>query len=46
MILRSIESARVETDGDILYHLDGEIGRAQGAVTVRIRPRVLKVRVP
>jgi diacylglycerol kinase (ATP) len=46
IVLRSIESARVETDGDILYHVDGEIGRAQGAVTVRIRPRLLKVRVP
>jgi diacylglycerol kinase (ATP) len=46
VLLRSIESARVETDGDILYHLDGEVGRAQGAVTVRIRPRLLKVRVP
>jgi diacylglycerol kinase (ATP) len=45
ILLRSIESARVETDGEILYHLDGEIGRAQRAVTVRIRPRVLKVRV-
>lgn len=46
VILRSIESARVETDGDILYHLDGEIGRAHGAVTVRVRPEILKVRVP
>jgi diacylglycerol kinase (ATP) len=45
VVLRSIESARVETDGDILYHLDGEVGRAHGAVTVRIRPGVLKVRV-
>jgi YegS/Rv2252/BmrU family lipid kinase len=44
--VRSIESARVETDGDILYHVDGEVGRAQGAVTIRIRPRLLKVRVP
>jgi diacylglycerol kinase (ATP) len=46
VLLRSIESARIETDGDILYHVDGEVGRARGAVTVRIRPRVLKVRVP
>jgi YegS/Rv2252/BmrU family lipid kinase len=46
ILLRSIETARVETDGEILYHLDGEIGRAQGSVTVRIRPRVLKVKVP
>jgi diacylglycerol kinase (ATP) len=46
VILRSIESARVESDGDIIYHLDGEVGRARGSVTVRIRPRILKVRVP
>jgi YegS/Rv2252/BmrU family lipid kinase len=46
VVLRSIVSARVETDGDILYHVDGEVGRARGAVTVRIRPRALKVRVP
>lgn len=45
VLVRSIETARIETDGDILYHLDGEVGRAHGAVTVRIRPRVLKVRV-
>jgi YegS/Rv2252/BmrU family lipid kinase len=45
VLVRSIESARVETDGDILYHLDGEVGLAHGAVTVRVRPEVLKVRV-
>jgi len=44
--LRSIEEARVESDGEIVYHVDGEVGRASGAVTVRIRPRLLKVRVP
>ena len=43
--LRSIATARVETDGEILYHVDGEVGRANGAVTVRIRPRLLRVRV-
>jgi YegS/Rv2252/BmrU family lipid kinase len=46
VLLRSIESARVETDGEILYHLDGEVGRARGAVDIRIRPRLLRVRVP
>jgi diacylglycerol kinase (ATP) len=46
VIARSIETARVEADGEILYHLDGEVGRAQGAVTVRIRPKALIVRVP
>jgi diacylglycerol kinase (ATP) len=46
VISRSIESARVEADGELLYHLDGEIGRAQGSVTIRIRPKMLMVRVP
>ena len=46
VVLRSIASARIETEGDILYHVDGEVGRAHGAVDVRIRPRLLKVRVP
>ena len=46
VVLRSIESARVETDGEIVYHLDGEVGRTRGFVTVRVRPRALKVRVP
>lgn len=46
LIVRSIESARVETDGEMLYHRDGEIGRARGSITVRIRPKALMVRVP
>ena len=43
---RSIASATVETDGDILYHVDGEIGRAKGSVKVRVLPGALTVRVP
>jgi diacylglycerol kinase (ATP) len=43
--LRSIASARVESDSEMLYHVDGEVSRAQGAIDVRIRPRLLKVRV-
>jgi diacylglycerol kinase (ATP) len=46
IVARSIATATIETAGDILYHLDGEVGRAQGTLTVRIRPQVLKVRVP
>lgn len=46
VISRSIQSARVETAGELLYHLDGEVGRAQGSVTVRIREKALTVRVP
>ena len=45
MVIRSVTAARVETNGEILYHLDGEIGRAQSAVDVRIRPGVLRVKV-
>ena len=44
--LRSIASARVESDSEILYHVDGEVGRSKGPVDVRIRPQLLKVRVP
>ena len=46
VIMRSIQSARVEADGEMLYHLDGEIGRASGSITVRIRPKALTVKVP
>jgi YegS/Rv2252/BmrU family lipid kinase len=46
VIARSIRTARVEADGELLYHLDGEIGRARGSVTVRIRDKLLTVRVP
>lgn len=45
VIMRSVESATVESDGDMLYHLDGEIGRAHGSISVRIRPKLLTVRV-
>jgi YegS/Rv2252/BmrU family lipid kinase len=43
---RSIASAVVETDGEMLYHVDGEVGRARNRIDVRIRPGALKVRVP
>jgi diacylglycerol kinase (ATP) len=46
VISRSVTSARIEADCDILYHVDGEIGRAGGSVDVRIRPGLLKVKVP
>lgn len=46
VMLRSIASARVETEGEMLYHLDGEVGRANGRIDVRVRPELLRVRVP
>jgi len=45
VITKSIESARIETDGEMVYHVDGEIGRASGSILVRIRPKLLTVRV-
>ena len=46
VISRSIQAATIETEGDVLYHVDGEIGRAKDRVAVRILPGILKVRVP
>ena len=43
---RAITTAVVETDGEMLYHVDGEVGRARDRIDVRIRPGALKVRVP
>jgi len=43
---RSITSAVVETNGEMLYHVDGEVGRARDRIDVRIRPGALTVRVP
>ena len=44
--MRSVQSALIESDGDMLYHLDGEIGRARGSIAVRVRPGLLTVKVP
>jgi diacylglycerol kinase (ATP) len=46
ILLRGISRAAIETDGDIVYHVDGEIGRARGRVEVRVLPQALTVRVP
>jgi diacylglycerol kinase (ATP) len=45
VLVRGVANATIETDGDIVYHLDGEIGRARGRVDVRVLPGVLTVRV-
>jgi diacylglycerol kinase (ATP) len=42
---RSIVSARVETDGELWYHVDGEPGRTVGSASITIRPGALKVKV-
>jgi len=46
VIVRGVSAAAIEADGDIVYHLDGEIGRARGRVDVRVLPSTLTVRVP
>jgi YegS/Rv2252/BmrU family lipid kinase len=46
VVIRGVKTASIETDGEIVYHLDGEIGRARGRVDVRVLPGALVVRVP
>jgi diacylglycerol kinase (ATP) len=46
VVVRGVTAASIETDGEIVYHLDGEIGRARGRVDVRVLPAALTVRVP
>ena len=49
IVLRGVTTAAIEVegaDGDIVYHLDGEIGRARGRIDVRVLPQALTVRVP
>jgi YegS/Rv2252/BmrU family lipid kinase len=43
--VRAVARARLEVDGDIVYHLDGEMGRARDGVDVRVIPGALVVRV-
>jgi diacylglycerol kinase (ATP) len=45
IIVRGVKTATIETDGEMVYHLDGEIGRARGRVAVRVLPAALTVRV-
>jgi diacylglycerol kinase (ATP) len=46
VLLRGVRTASIETDGEIVYHLDGEIGRTHGRLDVRVLPKALTVRVP
>jgi diacylglycerol kinase (ATP) len=46
VVKRSIETAEIDCDAEMPYHLDGEIGRMRGPITVRILPKLLTVRVP
>ncbi len=46
LIRQSIRGATVETDGEIVYHLDGEPAVVSGRLDISIRPGALKVKVP
>jgi diacylglycerol kinase (ATP) len=46
IIRRSVRRAIVETDGDIGYHLDGELGTAPGRIEITVDPGALRVRIP
>lgn len=41
-----VQEAAIETDGPIVYHVDGEPCVAEDRVDVRLVPRALKVKVP
>jgi YegS/Rv2252/BmrU family lipid kinase len=46
VIVRGVTTASIESEGDMVYHLDGEIGHARGRIDVRVLPAALQVRVP
>jgi YegS/Rv2252/BmrU family lipid kinase len=46
MIIQPIETAVIETPGDIEFHLDGELGAARDRVSITVLPGALKVKVP
>jgi diacylglycerol kinase (ATP) len=46
VIVRGVAAATIEADGDMVYHVDGEVGRARQRIEVRVVPKALVVRVP
>jgi diacylglycerol kinase (ATP) len=46
LIRESVCRAVVEADGDIVYHLDGELAVAPGRIDIALNPGALEVRVP
>ncbi len=44
--MRQAVEVVVSSDRPLLFHLDGEPGRSDVAVSVRVRPQALRVRVP
>jgi diacylglycerol kinase (ATP) len=46
ILFRAIKSATVESDGELPYHVDGEMGSASGVIHVGVQPGALRVKVP
>ena len=46
IVFRAITSATVECDGELPYHVDGEIGSAAGLIDVALKAGALNVKVP
>jgi diacylglycerol kinase family enzyme len=46
LLRQSVCRAVVESEGEIVYHLDGELAVAPGRLDITIDPGALKVRVP
>jgi YegS/Rv2252/BmrU family lipid kinase len=45
LVTAAVKQAIVETDGEIVYHVDGEPGVAQNRAKITIRPGALRVKV-
>lgn len=46
ILFRAVTSATIAGDGDLPYHVDGEIGSVAGVIRVGIKAGALKVKVP
>jgi YegS/Rv2252/BmrU family lipid kinase len=44
VIARQVTRATVRTDGEVQYHVDGEVGTAAAPIDVRVQPGALKVK--
>jgi len=45
LVTAAVKQAIIETDGEIVYHVDGEPGVAQNRVDISIKPGVLRVKI-
>ena len=46
IVRESVRGATVEADGEIVYHLDGEVAVATGRLAITMEPGALRVKVP